>query len=490
MENNRYMKYMRRGVAALNGFLLFYMAYVVTKSAGYTVLLGDDYTHGVRVGVFHVPLLEYIGASLGYMKEIYLDWQGTYFAMFLQALLSPVNNFGMPQLKAVMMGNALLFILALLGALRATFAFVMPEKKERHLRLLVCSLVLFAILDAEVFTEIFFWYSGAVAYSIPFSCGIFSCMFLIMLNNERYSKRRRTVYTVCAAVLSFLASGGSLAVSGTGCYALLLLTVGLFLYSGKLSLHNMAVTAAGIVGALINVAAPGNFARHTYNSGGDSNAWRLVQSVKDAIKIVWGETERLTKETFFGILFLAMLLVGIYLGKRLAKGLKAYGVVSILALGAGFVTAFPVVFGYGGSEFPNRCYFILDVTLLVCFLNFAVFLGACLDRWGGLSGNKSACAVLAVVFLAAALLSPVTLSDSAFTAMAKSQHSGAYGNYYAECIRMYDVLALSGEEDVIVDVPEYIPYFECFYLDEDAAGWVNVGMAEYYHKNSVRKRAE
>ena len=45
------------------------------------------------------------------------------------------------------------------------------------------------------------------------------------------------------------------------------------------------------------------------------------------------------------------------------------------------------------------------------------------------------------------------------------------------------------EEEVILEMPEYIEDFECFYFDTDETGWVNVGMAQYYGKKSV-KRAE
>ena len=74
---------------------------VTAVGAGYTVLSGDDFTHGVRVGVFHVSLPAYFGASLLYVKDLYMDWQGTFFSMFLQAFLSPINNFGLAQLRAV-----------------------------------------------------------------------------------------------------------------------------------------------------------------------------------------------------------------------------------------------------------------------------------------------------------------------------------------------------------------------------------------------------
>lgn len=479
-------KIVKKIIILFNCAAVFFMAYVMTASAGYTVLLGDDFTHGVRVGAFHVPFFQYVAASFRYMREIYLDWQGTYFAMFLQAFLSPVNNFGMAQLKAVMMLNALLFFLSLFCMYWAASGFIFHGKKELHIRLTFFTVILFAVLDADVFTEIFFWYSGAVAYSIPYSFLFLAVTCFLLENYTCYTTRAKNTLTAFAAVFAFLASGGSLAVSGTGCYAILLMTIGFYLVSRKISVRNMIVTVAGIVGALINVAGPGNFSRHSYNSA----SWLLVQSVKWTVKTVWREIGRLTEETMFGVMLIIMILAGIYLSKKIRPVLWAYGIVSVLALAVGYVTAFPVAFGYGGSEFPNRCYFILDVALILSLLNFAVFAGCCLDRWADMRDNKSACGVLAVVVFASFLFAPEQISDSSLMAVAGSMHNGTYRDYYEACTELYGYLESCPEDDVALDVPEYIEDFECFYLDEDADGWVNVGVAQFYHKNSVRKNGE
>lgn len=482
-------KYGKRIIVLLNVISIFFMVYVIASSAGYTVLLGDDYTHGVRVGAFHVPFFQYFAASLRYAREIYLDWQGTYFAMFIQAFLSPINNFGLPQLKLVMIANALLFFVSLFGVVWTAFDHVWKDKKMPHIRLTVFTIILFSILDADVFTEIFFWYSGASSYSIPFSCMLLSLMCFLIYNNDCYENRKKNVLAVVSGVLLFLAAGGSLTVSGTGCYVILLLTLGFYLAGRKISVRNIIVTAVGIIGSLINVAAPGNFARHTYSTGGE-NSWRLIQSVKWTVKNVWSETERLTKETLFGVMILVMILFGIYLSRSIGNMLKTFGVISVLSLGWGYVTAFPVAFGYSGPEFPNRCCFILDVVLVLSILSVAVFCGCCLDRWANLRENKSACATLAVVLFAAFLLSPESVSESALLAVAESEHNGSYEKYYQECKAIYDYLETCPEEEVVLKMPEYIENFECFYFDSDENGWVNLGIAKYYGKKSVRRAEE
>ena len=480
-------KYIRGIITIINCLVILFMVYVITVGASYTVLLGDDFTHGVRVGVFHVPFFQYFAASLRYMKELYLDWQGTYFAMFIQAFLSPINNFGLLQMRIVMIFNALLFFGSLFGMIWAMSGYMVKEDREIPIRLTIFSVILFSILDADVFTEIFFWYSGAVAYTIPFSFALFAVMFFLVSNNNCYSTRKRVIFAGISAVLLFLASGGSLAVAGTGCYMVLLLAVGFYLISGKISVRNIIVTAVGVAGALVNVAAPGNYARHAYGNG---DSWQLFQTVKWTVRNVWGETERLTKETMFGVMLIAMFLMGIYLSHKLQTHFKVYGIVSVLALGCGYVTAFPVALGYGGPYFPNRCYFILDVMLVLSLFNFAVFMGCFLDRWADLRGDRRVWVVLLTVLFSSFILCPEALSESSLMAVAESGHNGSYRNYYEECVAIYDYLESCDEDDVVLRMPDYIDNFECFYFDEDESGWVNVGIAEYYHKNSVKRQTE
>ena len=483
----KYKAYRNVIIIILNCLAILFMVYVIAASAGYTVMVGDDFTNSVRIGAFRVPFFQYFGASLHYMKDMYFDWQGTYFAMFIQALLSPLNNFGLMQLKIVMILNALLFFGSLFGMVWTILGFVLREKTELSIRLTIFAVILFAILDANVFTEIFFWYCGAAAYGIPFSFILLSVMFFFKLNNASYSDKKHVLFCICSVVLLFLASGGPLAVTGIGCYTVLLLTVGFYLASKRISVRNIIVTAAGALGAIINVIAPGNFARHEYGNG---ESWKLLQSVKWAVKNVLGEAERLTKDTLFGVMLIAMLLVGIYLAEKLREHFMAYGVVSVLALGAGFVAAFPVALGYGGPYFPNRCYFLLDVVLVLSLFNFAIFLGCLMDWWAKLHTDRRMWAVLWIILFSSFILSPEALSESALMDVAESKHNGSYKNYYEACTDIYHYLENCTDEDVVLEMPEYIENFECFYLDEDEKGWVNVGVAQYYNINSVRRKPE
>lgn len=461
---------------------------VIAIGAGYTVLSGDDFTHGVRVGVFRVSLPQYFAASLLYVKDLYLDWQGTFFAMFLQAFLSPINNFGLPQLRTVMTGNVIFFFASLFSLLWEGLSFARSEAdsplKILSLRFAVLTVIIVTIANADVYAEIWFWYSGAVAYSIPFSVLFVALTLFLLINKEGIGPRRKMGYAVCAAVLFFLSSGGSLAVAGAGCYTALLLTAVFFLLSRKISVCNLTVLAAGITGALVNVAAPGNFARHDGTAGAGLYFGRALGCT---VRMFVEETGRLFKETVFGLAFLLLIVAGLYLAGKCRIALKEYGTVTVLALATGLVAYFPVALGYGSYYIPNRCCFIIDTALVISLLNLALFVGVCLHRLWGLPADGRNMAVLLYVFLAAVIVSPLSVDETPLYRVARSVYNGSYREYYGKCVEIYDYLETCPEEEVVLEMPEYIDDFECFYFDSDAEGWVNQGIAEYYGKKSVRR---
>lgn len=477
------------------------IAGVLMMAAGYTVLIGDDFTHGVRVGAFHVSLPRYFAASLCYARELYLDWQGTFFAMFLQAFLSPINNFGLPQLEAVMVANALFYLAALLGTVWVGLTFFGRERATRSLRLVILTLLFVAVTNADVYTEIYFWFSGAVAYSMPFSVCLTAILLVLLINREavtesaalesktadggaRKAVRRKTRCAVAAGILLFLSSGGSLTVAGAGCYLALLLTAVFWLRDRRLSVSNLSVLAAGVIGALINVVAPGNYARHDGTAGAGLHFGKaLVNTARMFVE----ETGRLVRETVLGLLFLVMIALGLYLAKRARIALREYGVFSVFALAAGPVAEFPVALGYDAFSVPNRCYFIIDTLLVLALLNLALFVGVCLHRLVGISADGRTLSLMLYVCLAALIVTPLTVEEMPLYRVTRAVHNGSYREYREKCMAIYDYLESCPEQEVVLTMPDYIADFECFYFDSDPEGWVNEGIAAYYGKKSVRR---
>lgn len=190
----------KRIIYIMSILALIYMIFNMVYAASYSVLVGDDFWHGVEIGKFHVPFGEYVIASFKFAKKIYLEWQGTYFSMFIQALLSPINNFGFRQLRIVMASNALIFFGALI-----LFCIIMLrriDKEYNYLKALIIAIIVFAICGYEVYSEIFFWFSGATSYSIPLSLLLLGASLFLLID-----EKRNMIYAAASGLLGIFSGG-------------------------------------------------------------------------------------------------------------------------------------------------------------------------------------------------------------------------------------------------------------------------------------------
>lgn len=142
--------------------------------------------------------------------------------MFLQAFLSPMNNYGLPQLRIVMVFNSLNFFVSLI-----TFIFTLLNRlfqKQWLPKLAVCTGIIFAVTSYSAFQEVFYWFSGATSYTLPISFLFYSLTAVLLLDSTANLKKRYLliIWSVFSGVL---AMGGSLTVAAAGCYFMLLLTV-------------------------------------------------------------------------------------------------------------------------------------------------------------------------------------------------------------------------------------------------------------------------
>lgn len=212
MKNiDRITKHFRRTewmIAAIFGCISLITVFPIILSTGYTFYQTDDFNHAKTVGVFGESIIDLFVASLKFDLKMYLNWQGTYTAMFLQAFLSPLNGMGRMQLQVIMIFNIILFLVSI-------WMFINAACKKINIGNICESVILFSLCAMGIFaftgwTEVFYWFSGAVAYSFPMSF----CFLGIAIN----LCFEQSWGGYIAGTLMFLASGGSLEVAGTGCF--------------------------------------------------------------------------------------------------------------------------------------------------------------------------------------------------------------------------------------------------------------------------------
>lgn len=493
-------------IAAICLFVLLFSVFQITRNASYSVLVDDDFWHGHDVGVFHAGFFSYLAASLRYAKHMYLTWQGTYFSMFLQAFLSPVNNFGMSQLRIVMVFNAVNFFVSLLLFLH-TFLHAIGNRllagnlrSIRLHRLVIATCIVFIITSYNTFDEVFYWFSGATSYSFPLSFLFYSLAMLLSLPKIKNRILHAALF-ILSILTGVLAMGGSLTVAALGCSILLLVCLYELLAAHRSSggrclpsRENLILFICYVTGALINTIAPGNFLRQQTSDG---EGMHLFTACKNAFLVYESNIRWLFNNMNIALVLLIAFLCGLFLYHHLQHHTaSAYTIVSIAALLIPFIIIYPAVLGYNLAWIPNRCVFVVVIAIALTFVNLAVVAGMwamhAIEMSIGVAGRS-------LIVLITLLLAFVTASLDDFDSLsciprtlADAHSVGTVQNYYTAYLDMLDQFE-AAEGDLIVDpslIPEPIDNLYCFQLSTDAESQTNSAIAHIYGLNSIRLYSE
>ncbi len=456
--------------------LSLFMITTIVRASAYSVLVADDFSHGNSVGAFHVDALTYIKASIQYAYKEYMTWQGTYFSMFLQALLSPINNGGIEQLRIVMVTNSILFFTSLIY-----FIFTFLDRNSIIIKMIFVTIILFMVTNYQAYEEVFYWFSGAVSYSIPLSLLMIAVSCAIKI-----SYKHKMVYFILAIITGVMAVGGSLVVTGLGCYIILLICLYLYLRDKKVDVLRTAVCIIWLIGALINACAPGNFIRH---GAIDETGVHPLKAIYDSFYIVDARCQTFFNSTNISILLIIVLICGIYIGRIMVINIHAYLPVSILALFAPIVVSFPMALGYSGQGIPNRCAFVIDIAIIFSLINTFCLVGIIIASKMSEKDLKIVYVMMISCTLIGCTIDQYGLSRIKTLNICYDLFSGTYRSHYENCINFYESLS-EYEENAEVristnDMPYNIENFYNFYLSDDPENWVNVAVAHYYKLKSI-----
>ena len=450
------------------------MVLPIVIASTYTFLQADDFSHAMDIGIFRENIIKLFIASIKYAKRMYLIWQGTYTSMFLQAFLSPLNGLGLVQLKIVMLVNVVLFVISLILIVYSVCKCCNIGLSKTAVLITICTVGIFGFTS---WTEIFYWFSGAISYSFPLSFA-FIGVSLVLISKKKLGQ-------VCAAVLMFMASGGSLEVAGTGCFMLLMICV-VKRMLGNIERKDYIIFMISVMGAIINVIAPGNYSRHSLI---DNSGLHFINATISTFDIVIEFMEQLIFDTPFIVVLFVAFLIGIKIGKINRIRLDIYGVIIILSCILPIVTGFPVCLAYSGnSYFPNRCEFV-EVTIIVISLVLIAIAGGCILS-GKMEGlfSKEVCLVLILFLIAMPSINPAwKISELIPYTMLEQIAVREFKNYNEEVNELYHSIGADENEDVFIyDLPEKIDNFPSVSIDEDMASWLNPNIAEYYGKKSLQ----
>lgn len=464
-------------------FMLFTVIFIQVWAAYYSVYDADDFATANSMRLYGDSEGTHLLACFRYVKRTYLNWMGTYSALFMESIINPLIQRGLPQLRIVMVLNALLFFSSVAFLVNIIFNNVI--KGNYHIKLFSYACIVYMIINSGAYPEVFFWFTGAVTYSFPIIYLLFSLGFFVLANTR---DKNTIFYAVLASLLGIGSQGGSLAVGGVGCYSVLVLCFWFWTRSKKLSVMNIAVASVFFMGALVNAIAPGNYVRHELYEEGI----HPVAAVGTTIKQYFLEIKAIFTNDQFVVIFLLLIFCGAVLYTKLQADIKIYTVISLLFLITPAGAVFPVILGCGEDVvIPNRALFIIFTTAILVYSNMFIVAGYWIAQFmkeKAVKPVKWICPLL--ILLLVFLLRVFIVSGVRDTVMVRTLsnlYHGKIQRYYAECKEIYEYLENSEEPDVILEnYPERVNNFVTFQLYSDPNEWVNTCVAKFYYKNSVR----
>ena len=473
-------KYLLAGIGILTAI---YLISIYLWAAAYTILAADDFSHGVSLGLYKAFFPLHLLGSLAFMLKLYISWQGTYVSMFLQALLSPINGYVYPQLRIVMVVNALLILASIFIVVYELFQLL--PVKYRFLIPVVYSLVLLGTYGFGVYHEVFFWYSGATSYGFPFTAMMVALFFAL-----KYNRTHNEKFVKIAKIMGFLAAGGTLMIAGTLCYLGLILFGTYYFWDKALDKNNKKIFQWWLGGALLNTVAPGNYIRK-YAEGHSNQG--VIKSAIESVKIVLRNIWRMSKQGGLLWILVIFVIIGCIVGIKTLDKHNRLIILSaaVLAQGAAFVAAFPATLGYSASyALNNRCNFVINSTFVITICFMAMIIGYCIPS---LLQNKTIIAYPCLLVILAFIyyICPMGLADNSYFELNAQLAEHEIQDYYNECKEfLASVDAKEDNSEVVIsreDLPQQIKNTNQFYYFDDETNpdsWLNKALSTYYNLKS------
>lgn len=407
------------------------------------------------------------------------EWTGGLPYLFGEYILNPLNYFKCTS-RAVGIELEIIFVVFIATIfvwIKYVLANVFYIKNSNVIKISYL-VFLFAFLNTEIYSQIFYWFIGSVyawVYILTFITHI------LMIAFYRGVKPVNAKTGIALSIVGFLTCFNYQVAVTLGFLYLYELYV--FCRSKKFQIRLIMPLSCMILGGLISVLAPGNFIRHNEYTNG-------IVSVK---AIIW-YTCKMVGEEFINLienpLVIAMILLFLYLGIHMAKqdSIMPHPVFIVLCSGlciAGI--AMPVAFGQGNGIIYNRMAFVLNLDIFICILWMTISCGIWLGRTGVLK-EKILKYRFPIIFQTGLLVFflfcygfssfpwTYTLCNTRMLYIQSSQVHDLYEDMAASDLDVYVVKGkqLSVYTDMMIDL----------YL-KDQDHWVNQDMAYYFHKEAI-----
>lgn len=456
--------------------------------ARYNVPCADDYHYGAST--YHTwqathSLAAVLRAAGEKVAERYVNWQGTYSAIFLMALQPAVFGNGFYALVPFL-------TLGMLAAGTCFFCLSLFTKLlgASRWQALVLALVWLGI-DTQLLPSAvqgFYWYNGAIFYTFFFGVQLFYFGLLARyLAMGHASRRRSAAFLTGLCALGLFLGGGNL-VTAFGTLLVLVCVLCLLAIMKSRQWRALLLPLAFLLaGFLVSVCAPGNSVRQQSIGGALPAPLAVLRAVQEAVLQF---DKNLTLPILLALVFLLPVLWNAAANAHLSFRWP--------------LLFFVFTFGLYAAQFCPTWYALkqagparlLDIIFYTAFFWMAVnlfyFLGWLQRRlWAENGAVPQGRYTIGFVAVTAALLavSCFAMRDMLnFTSIQalNALRTGQAQQYHAEFEARVEILEDTTQPDAVLQPYSVRP--RVLYFDDatsDAADWRNGAIAYYYGKHSV-----
>ncbi len=466
------------------GLLLSLIPIII--SSFYSHPLADDFGFSEKVN--HVVkngggLFDILSASFQQVKDTYLDWQGTYAAIFVFSLQPAAFSEHIYFLTTFVMLTAL--IASTLFFVNTIFNILGYDKKIGIIiSFVILLLSIHFVVDKK---EAFFWWNGSSYYTLFYS---FSLLFFSILIKLYYAEKiiKKVIFLIISLLLAAILGGGNYS---TALLTTVILAFAIFLlikHKKKISLCYVMIFLILITGFVISMIAPGNSVRAAAITG-ESPVKAIIHSVFYAVVYIAKWTGLAQLAGFSVIGFFAYILT------KNSKYKFQYSfivfVLSVLVFATQLTPPLYAMSSVGSGRQINiyyYSYYILmsfNIFYIIGWINQKDIVRI---RAKNIQKSFSVCTLLLIigVFLCGCLnygLHNITFVDTLLAL--KNSTPQTYSAEYLDRISQ-----IKNGNTTISDIKTVPDFFSPLCIEEDSDFWINKQIARYYDVDKVTLKTE
>ena len=411
--------------------------------------------------------------------SFWMGWGGMWIYEFLRVLLNPIVLFGATS-KLVGVELLIFFLLFLCAVWILINAFWKKIIKEDKLvyRLGSYILILLWFLNAEVWTEVFYWFAGsAYMWAMSLVCVTVALEFSYF---EKPDKKNAIALSIVGAVTCSFYSQAVFP-----CAIFLALMGREVWHTRKIQWSKFIPFVCFLMGALSALIAPGNFQRKEVDNGVQM---RIISTFKDTF-VMWARSILdLIQNPMTIIIMLAFVLLGLCIMKESRCKYRYPLAPFMFTFACLYVTYFPFALGYGGSSYlPNRAKFIFDMFAVLLFSVSCMYLGAYLRYQKKIELkyiNRVCCVTILVMFAYACLVPSEYYRKLPYIATIEETEAVKSANMrWTYLIKQIEI---SNEKEVYQESPIiYTPIIKEPGITSDDNSINNKKISDYYEKDAI-----